>query len=105
MAVIKEETSEDMVQLEVEGIQNMSDLQDFDKNALNQVASNLRCPVGGAAAFVFGAKSQKNPGVFPHEGSRSNSSRSSRILPGNEKLDTSEHKGNIILKLNFHWMP
>lgn len=50
---------ETVAQLKVEGIQNVSDLQDFNKNVLDQIASNLRGPAGGAAAFVFGAKSQK----------------------------------------------
>ena len=62
------------VQLQTEGISDVDDLADFDKDGLQQVADNLRRPGGrisdpaaGAAAgatiptptFVFGAKSQK----------------------------------------------
>ena len=46
-------------QLSVEGIQTVNDLHDFDKDSLEQVANNLRCPAAGAAAFAFGAKSHK----------------------------------------------
>ena len=67
-----------VVQLALEGIQTVNDLADFDKEALQQLADNLRCPGGrvpnpdpGAAigstiptpAFVFGAKSQKRLGI------------------------------------------
>ena len=48
-----------VVQLAVEGIATVDDLRDVDKDSLDQVANNLRRPGGGAAAFVFGAKSQK----------------------------------------------
>ena len=63
-----------VVQLQTEGISAVDDLEDFDKDSLQQVADNLRRPGGripdpaaGAAAgatiptptFVFGAKSQK----------------------------------------------
>ena len=48
-----------VVQLVVEGISEVDDLRDFDKDNLDQVANNLRRPPGGAAAFPFGAKSQK----------------------------------------------
>jgi hypothetical protein len=62
------------IQLQNEGISTVDDLNDFDKDTLQQVADNLRRPGGrvpdptpGAAAgatiptppFVFGAKSQK----------------------------------------------
>ena len=62
-----------VTQLQVEGITTLSDLADFDKDTLQQVADNLRKPGGripdptpGAApgatiptpSFVFGAKSQ-----------------------------------------------
>ena len=46
-----------VVQLSIEGINEVDDLRDFDKDNLNQVANNLRRPPGGAAAFPFGAKS------------------------------------------------
>jgi hypothetical protein len=61
-------------QLEQEGIETASDLSDFDKDTLTQVAENLRrpggripnsdpnAPAGATIAqppFVFGAKSQK----------------------------------------------
>ena len=67
-----------VVQLAQEGIQSIDDLADFDKEALQQLADNLRClggrvpnPDPGAAvgettpmpAFVFGAKSQKRLGI------------------------------------------
>jgi hypothetical protein len=63
-----------VVQMRQEGIETVSDLADFDKDALQQLADNLRRPGGrvpdpnpGAApgatiptpSFVFGAKSQK----------------------------------------------
>jgi hypothetical protein len=63
-----------VIQLQNEGISTVDDLNDFDKDTLQQVADNLRRPGGrvpdptpGAAAgstiptppFVFGAKSQK----------------------------------------------
>ena len=62
-----------VVQLQEEGIDQVDDLVDFDKDTITQVAANLRRPAGriadptpGAAAgatiptpsFVFGAKSQ-----------------------------------------------
>ena len=67
-----------VVQLALEGIQTVDDLADFDKEALQQLADNLRRPGGrvpnpdpGAAAgstiptpaFGFGAKSQKRLGI------------------------------------------
>ena len=67
-----------VVQLALEGIQTVDDLADFDKEALQQLADNLRHPGGrvpdpdpeAAAgstiptpAFVFGAKSQKRLGI------------------------------------------
>ena len=63
-----------VVQLAQEGIETIPDLEDFDKDSLQQVADNLRRPGGrvldpnpGAAKgatiptppFIFGAKSQK----------------------------------------------
>ena len=67
-----------VLQLQQEGITAVSDLADFDKDGLQQLADNLRRPGGrvpdpnpGAAAgatiptpsFVFGAKSQKRIAV------------------------------------------
>ena len=67
-----------VVQLALEGVQTVDDLADFDKEALQQLADNLRRPGGwvpnpdpGAAAgstiptpaFGFGAKSQKRLGI------------------------------------------
>ena len=67
-----------VIQLALEGIQTVDDLADFDKEALQQLADNLRRPGGrvpnpdpGAAAgstiptpaFIFGAKSQKWLGI------------------------------------------
>ena len=64
-----------VVQLWSEGIDVVTDLADFDKDSLQQLADNLRCPGGcipdpnpgappGATIptppFVFGAKSQKH---------------------------------------------
>ena len=66
-----------LVQLALEGIQSVDDLADFDKEALQQLADNLRRPgervpnpYPGAAvgetipmpAFVFGAKIPETPG-------------------------------------------
>jgi hypothetical protein len=63
-----------VVQLQAEGIAGVEDLTDFDKETIEQIASNLRRPAGrvpdpnpGAAAgatiatppFAFGAKSQQ----------------------------------------------
>jgi hypothetical protein len=63
-----------VVQMQAEGITNVQDLADFDKESIQQLADNLRRPGGrvldpntnaapGATiptpAFVFGAKSQK----------------------------------------------
>ena len=65
--------AETRAQMINEGIQAVEDLVDFDKEALKQVASNLRRPGGRVAdpnpgadpgatipipAFIFGAKSQ-----------------------------------------------
>ena len=67
-----------VVQLAEEGIQSIDDLADFNKEALQQLADNLRRPGGrvpnpdpGAAigetipmpAFVFGLKFQKRLGI------------------------------------------
>ena len=46
-----------VTQLLTEGIDSVDDLADFDKDNLSQVATNLRRPPGGVAAFTFGAKS------------------------------------------------
>jgi hypothetical protein len=69
---------ETVVQLALEGIKSINDLADFDKDALQQLADNLRHPGGripdlnpAAAAgvtiptppFVFGVKSQKQLAV------------------------------------------
>ena len=63
-----------MVQMQLEGIQSVPDLADFEKDSLQQLADNLRKPGGripdpdpnapaGATipmpAFTYGAKSQK----------------------------------------------
>ena len=63
-----------MVQMQLEGIQSIADLADFEKDSLQQLADNLRQPGGrvpdpdpnapaGATipmpAFTYGAKSQK----------------------------------------------
>ena len=63
-----------MVQMQLEGIQSIADLTDFEKDSLQQLADNLRKPGGripdpdpnapaGATnptpAFTYGAKSQK----------------------------------------------
>ena len=46
-------------QLVTKGINTVDDLADFDKENLQQVATNFRRPPGGAVAFTFGAKSEK----------------------------------------------
>ena len=63
-----------MVQMQLEGIQSIADLADFEKDSLQQLADNLRKPGGRIAdsdpntpagatiptpAFAYGAKSQK----------------------------------------------
>ena len=63
-----------MVQMQLEGIQSIPDLADFEKDSLQQLADNLRKPGGRipdpdpnapagatirAPAFTYGAKSQK----------------------------------------------
>jgi hypothetical protein len=63
-----------VAQLANEGIDNVSDLAEFDKDVLIQVADNLRCPGGQILnpdsnvparstilqpPFIFGAKAQK----------------------------------------------
>ena len=63
-----------MVQMQLEGIQSVADLADFEKDSLQQLADNLRKPGGRIAdpdpnaparatiptpAFTYGAKSQK----------------------------------------------
>ena len=70
-----------VVQLQAEGITTVDDLDDFDKDSLQQLADNLRHPGGrvpdpnpnatpGATipmpSFVFGAKSQKRLLVACH---------------------------------------
>ena len=67
-----------VLQLQSEGITSVSDLVDFNKDSLQQLADNLRCPGGcvpdpNPAAqpgstiptppFVFGAKSQRRIAV------------------------------------------
>ena len=67
-----------VIQLCAEGIEAVADLADFDKESLQQLADNLRCPGGcvpdpnpvapaGATIptppFIFGAKSQKRIAV------------------------------------------
>jgi hypothetical protein len=47
-----------VLQLVAEGINNVDDLSEFDKDTIQQIASNLRRPPAGAH-YVFGAKSQK----------------------------------------------
>ena len=47
-----------VVQLVTEGIDSVDDLSEFDKDTIQQIASNLRRPPAGNP-FVFGAKSQK----------------------------------------------
>ena len=67
-----------VIQLQQEGIDNVDNLADFDKDTLSQLADNLRCPgrqvpdpnpmaTAGAMiptpAFTFGTKLQKCTGV------------------------------------------
>ena len=67
-----------VVQLQAEGITSVSDLADFNKDSLQQLADNLRCPGGRVPdpypaaqpgstiptpPFVFGAKSQRRIAV------------------------------------------
>ena len=48
-----------VVQLATEDINNVNNLGKFNKDNINQVATNLRQPPRGVATFTFGAKSQK----------------------------------------------
>ena len=48
-----------VMELRNEEINTMDDLEEFDKDQLDQVAQNLRRPAHGGAAFTLGAKSQK----------------------------------------------
>ena len=59
-----------VIQLCAEEIEAVTDLADFDKDSLQQLTDNLRCPGGRPAGatiptppFVFGAKSQKHIAV------------------------------------------
>jgi hypothetical protein len=47
-----------VVQLVSKGINTVDDFAEFDKDTINQIASNLRCPPAGQH-YVVGAKSQK----------------------------------------------
>jgi hypothetical protein len=47
-----------VLQLVAEGINTVDDLLEFDKDTIQQIASNLRHPPAGAH-YIFGAKSQK----------------------------------------------
>ena len=51
--------AETVIQMVNEGISTVDDLIDFDKDAIDQMANNLRRPPGGAGAFAFGARSSK----------------------------------------------
>ena len=48
-----------VIELQKEGIVSVGDLDKFDKDNLEQIAHNLCRLASGAAAFTFGAKSQK----------------------------------------------
>ena len=67
-----------VVQLQAEGVTSVSDLTDFNKDSLQQLADNLKCPGGHVPdpnptaqpgstiptpPFVFGAKSQRRIAV------------------------------------------
>jgi hypothetical protein len=90
------------IQLQQEGINNVVDLADFEKDTLKQVADNLRRPGGrvpdpdpGAAAgamiptppFVFGAKSQM------------------RLLAACDLVRYYGTVGREITAANVHWDP
>ena len=46
-----------VLELRNEGINTLDDLEEFDKEQLDQIAQNLLRPAGGVAAFTFGANS------------------------------------------------
>uniref|UniRef100_A0A6U5HN96 Uncharacterized protein n=1 Tax=Corethron hystrix TaxID=216773 RepID=A0A6U5HN96_9STRA len=48
-----------VTQIAIEGIATVNNLEDFGKDELDQVVSNLQHPPGGVVALTFGAKSQK----------------------------------------------
>ena len=87
---------ETMVQMQHEGIHSVADLEDFDKDSLQQLVDNLRKPGGqipdlnpnaveGATiptpAFTYGAKSQKRLNVI--------SSGTIKLLVGTSQQQTS----------------
>jgi hypothetical protein len=42
-----------VAQLANEGIANINDLSEFDKDSIEQIAKNMRSPPAGQNAFVF----------------------------------------------------
>ena len=76
-----------VTQLATEGITNVDNLAEFDKENLQQVASNLRRPPGGAAAFTFGAKSAK------------------RLLAASNLVRFFNTIGRDLTAANMHWAP
>ena len=52
--------------LVTEGIEEVSDLGEFDNDTFEQIASNCRRPPGGSVALVFVAKSLKRLVVATH---------------------------------------
>lgn len=91
-----------VVQLQTEGISQVDDLVDFDKDTMAQIAANLRRPAGRipdpnpgaaigatipAAPFVFGAKSQK------------------RLVTASKLLRYYETVGRPTTALNLQWTP
>ena len=74
-------------QLAIEGIATVDDLVDFDKDTIEQMANNLRRPPGGAAAFAFGARSQK------------------RLLTATKLVRFYDTIGRTITAANIQWNP
>jgi hypothetical protein len=93
---------ETVVQLQAEGIDGVDDLTDFDKETIEQIASNLRRPAGrvpdpnptaaeGATIptppFVFGAKSQQ------------------RLIHATNLIRYYEAVGRVSTAANLQWTP
>ena len=76
-----------VVELQNEGINTVDDLAEFDKDQLDQIAQNLRRPAGGAAAFTFGAKSQR------------------RLLAATKLVKYYDTVGRTLTAANLQWFP
>ena len=76
-----------VLELRNKGINTVDDLEDFDKDDLDQIAHNLCRPASGTAAFVFGAKSQK------------------RLLVATQLVKYYNTVGRALTAANLQWNP